>query len=314
MPALRTLCSRLEEAVLLCLDNVSYKDLWEPVDRVAFPQYYAVVARPMDLSTLRRNILNRDYVTYDMFDQDLQLVHSNAVQFNGEHHNISRCAKKAVQVIRSYLAEERKQRERDARECSFQYKIACTRASEVMKWLRHGFGLPEEAAVETPTAADAGTPAAAATAMNVTSLQPRSAHVQPAELRDVGMGGGDEEEEEEIVIASQAIPISTQTSTPTPFATMADNRQEVERGEEEEEDEIVLGGGGAVPLPAVQLVNAASPHLMLDEDEEEEEEIVLTEQQVRLAASHAPPVPSPAASGSHDESDEEEIVLTHGNV
>ncbi|RYG57522.1 hypothetical protein EON66_00165 [archaeon] len=316
VPALRTLCNRLEEAVLLCLVNVSYKDLWEPVDRAAFPQYYAVIARPMDLSTLRRNILNREYVTYNMFDKDLQLLHSNAVQFNGEHHSIARCAKKAVQVTRSFLAEERKQRERDARDCSVQYKIACARAPEVLKWLRLGFGLPQEAVAATASATvEASALLPAATSANAVFSTPSSMaagaplpHVQPTVLQG-GVGMGEEEEEEEVVMTSHAVPFAAQALTPAPNAVV--ERSDHGEGMEEDEEEIVLGGGGGVPA-------VATAHPMLDEDEEEEE-IVLTEQQVRLPTSHTSGAVSVTAGGHQDDGvgddgEEEEIVLTHGNV
>ena len=65
-----------------------------PVNTKAYPQYPVIIKRPMDFRTIHRNYKNSKtyYPTVDALMKDFYLVIDNAVNFNGEGHEISQKA------------------------------------------------------------------------------------------------------------------------------------------------------------------------------------------------------------------------------
>ena len=49
----------------------------EPVDARRYPDYFQIVTRPMDLKTLRKNVIDNKYQTSDEFYQDAQMIFDN---------------------------------------------------------------------------------------------------------------------------------------------------------------------------------------------------------------------------------------------
>lgn len=56
-----------------------------PVDPVALniPEYPNIIKHPMDLSTVQKKLRNKSYATIQDFDEDMRLIWSNAMLFNG---------------------------------------------------------------------------------------------------------------------------------------------------------------------------------------------------------------------------------------
>lgn len=65
------------------------------------PGYSTAITTPMDLSTLHRNVVMRRYATFDAFQSDLNLLHSNAVKYHtGRNAAIIRLAAALVKKVR----------------------------------------------------------------------------------------------------------------------------------------------------------------------------------------------------------------------
>ena len=59
-------------------------DFLEPVDYVRFnlPDYPKIITHPMDLGTAKKKLLNADYVTFQDFIDDINLIWSNCRTYN----------------------------------------------------------------------------------------------------------------------------------------------------------------------------------------------------------------------------------------
>ncbi|CAE6491775.1 unnamed protein product [Rhizoctonia solani] len=55
---------------------------YEPVDSAFVPNYYKVIKKPMDLSTMRRKLENNEYANANAFHNDFKLMMRNCLQFN----------------------------------------------------------------------------------------------------------------------------------------------------------------------------------------------------------------------------------------
>uniref|UniRef100_A0A3B4D1U0 Bromo domain-containing protein n=1 Tax=Pygocentrus nattereri TaxID=42514 RepID=A0A3B4D1U0_PYGNA len=75
------------------LDNIvtqkmmAVPDSWpfhHPVNKKFVPDYYKVIANPMDLENLRKNISKHKYQNREIFLADVSLIHANSVKYNGE--------------------------------------------------------------------------------------------------------------------------------------------------------------------------------------------------------------------------------------
>jgi bromodomain-containing factor 1 len=55
---------------------------YEPVDSTYVPNYYKVIKKPMDLSTMRRKLENSEYPNANAFHNDFKLMMRNCQQFN----------------------------------------------------------------------------------------------------------------------------------------------------------------------------------------------------------------------------------------
>ena len=49
-----------------------------PLKRL-FPMYYEIISKPIDLTIIRNKLDNREYISYDLFEQDLLLLFTNAI-------------------------------------------------------------------------------------------------------------------------------------------------------------------------------------------------------------------------------------------
>lgn len=66
----------------------------EPVDPVAdeAPDYFDIIKTPMDFSTVRKKLDERQYKSFHEFQQDVHLIFSNAIKYNGKYSLIASMA------------------------------------------------------------------------------------------------------------------------------------------------------------------------------------------------------------------------------
>ncbi|TDH69708.1 hypothetical protein CCR75_006457 [Bremia lactucae] len=79
---LRELRIFLGQVLHYCCSQKMYTPFYVPVDPVAVPNYYLIVKRPMDLSTIRDKLNDKEYTCFEQFMDDIQLIVRNANVFN----------------------------------------------------------------------------------------------------------------------------------------------------------------------------------------------------------------------------------------
>ncbi|KAG6946161.1 hypothetical protein JG688_00016184 [Phytophthora aleatoria] len=79
---LRELRIFLSQVLHYCYSQRLYTPFYVPVDPVAVPNYYLIVKRPMDLSTMRDKLHDEEYTCFEQFMDDIQLIVRNANVFN----------------------------------------------------------------------------------------------------------------------------------------------------------------------------------------------------------------------------------------
>lgn len=96
------------------LDNIvtqkmmAVPDSWpfhHPVNKKFVPDYYKVIADPMDLENLRKNISKHKYQNREVFLADVSLIHANSVKYNGSDSQYTKTALEIVNVCKQTLAE-----------------------------------------------------------------------------------------------------------------------------------------------------------------------------------------------------------------
>ncbi|KAG1697408.1 hypothetical protein DVH05_016283 [Phytophthora capsici] len=79
---LRELRIFLSQVLDYCYSQKVYTPFYVPVDPEAVPNYYLIVKRPMDLSTMRDKLNDEEYTCFEQFMDDIQLIVRNANIFN----------------------------------------------------------------------------------------------------------------------------------------------------------------------------------------------------------------------------------------
>ncbi|XP_037389391.1 transcription initiation factor TFIID subunit 1 isoform X1 [Pygocentrus nattereri] len=96
------------------LDNIvtqkmmAVPDSWpfhHPVNKKFVPDYYKVIANPMDLENLRKNISKHKYQNREIFLADVSLIHANSVKYNGPDSQYTKTALEIVNVCKQTLEE-----------------------------------------------------------------------------------------------------------------------------------------------------------------------------------------------------------------
>lgn len=73
---------------------------------VASQEYKNLIKNPMDLGTIKKKIKSNQYSGFDSWKHDMDLIYSNAVEFNGEHSEMAGIAlylKKKTDKMVKYL-------------------------------------------------------------------------------------------------------------------------------------------------------------------------------------------------------------------
>lgn len=72
-------CRQLLESLWQCEDSIPFR---EPVDRLEHPEYYQIIDTPMDLRTVKEDLLGGNYETPLEFAKDMKLIFTNSRNFN----------------------------------------------------------------------------------------------------------------------------------------------------------------------------------------------------------------------------------------
>ncbi|XP_044016177.1 bromodomain and WD repeat-containing protein 3 isoform X2 [Aphidius gifuensis] len=72
-------CRKLLETLWQCEDSIPFR---EPVDRLEHPDYYQVIDTPMDLRTVKEDMLGDNYETPLEFAKDMKLIFTNSKCYN----------------------------------------------------------------------------------------------------------------------------------------------------------------------------------------------------------------------------------------
>ncbi|XP_035397265.1 transcription initiation factor TFIID subunit 1 isoform X4 [Cygnus olor] len=96
------------------LDNIvtqkmmAVPDSWpfhHPVNKKFVPDYYKVIANPMDLETICKNISKHKYQNRETFLDDVNLILANSIKYNGPDSQYTKTAQEIVNICYQTLAE-----------------------------------------------------------------------------------------------------------------------------------------------------------------------------------------------------------------
>ncbi|XP_058279230.1 transcription initiation factor TFIID subunit 1 isoform X2 [Hirundo rustica] len=96
------------------LDNIvtqkmmAVPDSWpfhHPVNKKFVPDYYKVIANPMDLESIRKNISKHKYQNRETFLDDVNLILANSIKYNGSDSQYTKTAQEIVNICYQTLAE-----------------------------------------------------------------------------------------------------------------------------------------------------------------------------------------------------------------
>ncbi|XP_060106041.1 transcription initiation factor TFIID subunit 1 isoform X8 [Heteronotia binoei] len=96
------------------LDNIvtqkmmAVPDSWpfhHPVNKKFVPDYHKVIVNPMDLETIRKNISKHKYQNREIFLDDVNLILTNSIKYNGPDSQYTKTAQEIVNICYQTLAE-----------------------------------------------------------------------------------------------------------------------------------------------------------------------------------------------------------------
>lgn len=107
------------------------KPFLNPVDegKDNAPDYYQIISRPMDLTTIRNKLKANRYVSADEFIADIRLISNNTVLYNGEksyYYLFSR------DILRSVLDERKKKPSDEAEQWEIELKENTDRLADII--------------------------------------------------------------------------------------------------------------------------------------------------------------------------------------
>ncbi|KAK7938511.1 hypothetical protein WMY93_001837 [Mugilogobius chulae] len=94
--------NELEECHQLLGELETHQDAWpflQPVNLKTVPGYKKIVKKPMDFSTIREKIINKQYSSGEGFKDDVNLVFDNCERFNEDNSEIG----KAGHIMRTFF-------------------------------------------------------------------------------------------------------------------------------------------------------------------------------------------------------------------
>ena len=101
-----------QTALSYILDNIlsekikTMQESWpfmKPVNKKQVKDYYEKIKQPMDLETMSKKILTHKYHSRQEFVEDMRLIYSNSLTFNGEQSDFTMKAKSLLDVVEETL-------------------------------------------------------------------------------------------------------------------------------------------------------------------------------------------------------------------
>ncbi|MPC70483.1 Transcription initiation factor TFIID subunit 1 [Portunus trituberculatus] len=77
----------------------------KPVNKKNVKDYYEIIQSPMDLSTIAKKVKNHKYHSRAEFMQDMELILTNSIRYNGQDSAFTQKAETLLQVCKDSLAE-----------------------------------------------------------------------------------------------------------------------------------------------------------------------------------------------------------------
>ncbi|KAF8815964.1 hypothetical protein BYT27DRAFT_6482270 [Phlegmacium glaucopus] len=85
----------LSDLRAVTVDNRDADAFLKPVSKAEVPDYYEVIANPMDFQTMQRKVKQKTYKSKREFKDDLELIWSNCYTYNAsENHPLRQCVKR----------------------------------------------------------------------------------------------------------------------------------------------------------------------------------------------------------------------------
>ncbi|KAK7495279.1 hypothetical protein BaRGS_00013461, partial [Batillaria attramentaria] len=77
----------------------------QPVNKKNVKDYYEVIKKPMDLATLLKNVQSHKYHTREQFMEDVELIYTNCLAYNGADSNFTQTSRRLMEVCRESISE-----------------------------------------------------------------------------------------------------------------------------------------------------------------------------------------------------------------
>ncbi|KAI0240465.1 Transcription initiation factor TFIID subunit 1 [Lamellibrachia satsuma] len=78
----------------------------QPVNKKFVKDYYDVIKKPMDLTTLLKNVNSQMYKTREAFYEDVELIYKNSCAYNGKESQFTQTAERFMEVCVQALSEQ----------------------------------------------------------------------------------------------------------------------------------------------------------------------------------------------------------------
>lgn len=100
VPRTRTIKDICTSILIKTMESRHAFEFIRPVDPIkqGIPQYMEIIKRPMDLGTIKANLVNDQYASVQQFDDDIRLMLSNCYKFNPPNTYVYNEAKQLEQI------------------------------------------------------------------------------------------------------------------------------------------------------------------------------------------------------------------------
>jgi hypothetical protein len=85
-----------EDIVDSCIKVDQTKIFHKPVKKKDYPDYYQIIAKPIDLYEMKNKTKRSEYKTRDQFVDDVMLLVKNCEIYNGDTHEVTKQAYKIM--------------------------------------------------------------------------------------------------------------------------------------------------------------------------------------------------------------------------
>lgn len=94
-------CIKITKKIMNYPISVFFRNPVDP-EKDGAPNYFEVIKRPMDLSTVLKRLDDKYYTTVDKWKEEMNLIWKNAMSYNPEDYYIHMIAKELSDIFRRY--------------------------------------------------------------------------------------------------------------------------------------------------------------------------------------------------------------------